>query len=440
MSNSKEFPIYLNGEQKTTTEFNHLEYQLIIDGVRTRMNKSLLHYNDSFNREYVSNSPDNIAKTFSFNGATKIPQNIDQQKLSLFEQKIISENSLFAKFRDSFYSRSHIFYNYEIQPKQENESVYFLNLVNKIIFIHNQLANYQNELKNNLNIDFIQWQILFTLIDNYNLVISQLFNTVSYLKVMRNKNVDLELSAIKNYYYDLTVSINNLIAGNKVEDIPKLDLDFQNIFQNLDISTQKDIDKEIVRGVFEANNILFNGIWSNTLSQEISEKITDKNQEIFVVGMHFGAIQLPFLLKSKLKKLGYSNIKTVSCHFSTKNEYTHYDNLFDISIDEIKDKQIILVDDSISSGKSISTMYNFLKYKSKKEPIISTVNIEKIEGTSYERGVMETSFLKKITSITRISPVVRFRSIEERNKKRKKGSFHLSRQFANKILYNNPNQ
>lgn len=116
----------------------------------------------------------------------------------------------------------------------------------------------------------------------------------------------------------------------------------------------------MIRGTFEANNILFNHIWSDRFVLEINEKVTDKKQKIFVVGMHFGAIQLPFLIKSKLSKLGYTDIETVSCHFSTKNQYKSYDNLFDINVKDMSGAQIILVDDSISSGESLFTMYSYL--------------------------------------------------------------------------------
>jgi hypothetical protein len=76
--------------------------------VRDDSQKAISLYNINFNREYVYNAPENIASSFSVNGALKI-ENGNSLNNCFSERAILENKNLFIPFRGVFYSRSYFF-------------------------------------------------------------------------------------------------------------------------------------------------------------------------------------------------------------------------------------------------------------------------------------------------------------------------------------------
>lgn len=228
------YPVYFCGgdvSRERIGEFDPKSYNKVVEQIRQNMAIGLDSYDRRFNSSYVTKPPNSVAKSFSFNGAVKIPKDIEQESLSKTERELL-KSGLFTQYRGSYYSRVNGYNEYEGSHIKEKESVYFIKLITKINFTYTQIYEYQEEFKNEASINFTQWQILFALFDNYNLYISQLFNLISHIQVLGNsKENSEELVVIKSYYYELTQNINKLIKGNPICEIPRLNLNLQNVFQ-----------------------------------------------------------------------------------------------------------------------------------------------------------------------------------------------------------------
>ena len=315
------------------------EYNKVIEDIRATTKIRLSKFDNEFKlNQYISNSPDNVSKFFALNGAFKInPNNLEEKDLEVIEQ-----TKLFKLYRGSYHTRSSLFYEFELTPSNGIETEYFDNLERKIKFTYNCLKSYQDSCNSNVAISFEQWQVLVGIFDNYNLFLSQLFNVVSFKSVVR-KEQSGQLETLKKYYEYITRELYSLINGNKISKIIPLEFDFNSIKSELDSEKIKPIDREILREVPESNSLLFNNIWADALSQEILNEIPNLGTEMFLTGLHFGGIQMPYILQYKLKQLGYTNTKIVSCHYSSKNEYCEdeFAGLFDVEDVSIDRKSVV---------------------------------------------------------------------------------------------------
>ncbi len=437
LQNPNSFPLYFQEDPKSTEGENpNLDrYAELIEQIRENSQKRLELYNGSFQKsDYITNSPSDISKKFAINGALKI----DFNELDDADKLIVSNSNLFRMYRNSVHTRSGSFYEYELPPSMGVETEYLDKLESKIKHNYKFLSDYQSQIASKGKVSLEQWQILYALLDNYNLCVTQLFNAISYNTMIRG-NSNNQLDQIKIYYQALTDSVYSIHSGNKINKIPELEINFAHIRATLDSETQKPIDREILRGVPESNSHLFNNIWADSLAEEILEENLDKNEEIFLVGLHFGGIQMPFILSNKLKKLGYTNIKTVSCHYSSKNEYKdeEFPNLFGINTANMKSKKVVLVDDGIVAGKGLFLVADFLKNNLGADVKVSVEYLIRQEGESYKYGIVDTDFLESIPSISRVSPFSRIRSQGEKTTKRTAGTLRLIDRFANRMLSSN---
>jgi|GEM_PF-4036569 len=195
----------------------------------------------------------------------------------------------------------------------------------------------------------------------------------------------------------------------------------------------------IMRGLPEGDNPLFNKIYAIGLVKRLKEKGLGN---LILAGMHFGGIELPWVIFQEIKYANLEKPEILTVHYSRYTNKKEPQQDFWRIVDHLVDtqKNILFLDDGVYSGSSLKAVMDLAKevgFKNIEVSVALLANSRQL-GRMLNTGGINPDFVDKmLIDAIGVSPFFRTKTSEDYLERKSKGLFNIVAERVRKMITEN---